>query len=243
MNPGSRSRLRTLWLATLAASAAAVLASGCAHGTASSSTVPSRPGYPAEWFEPVSQEKKYSWEILPQEAAPGEVILSKRHELGIFSNFAATPFEYRGKRYASVEGFWQMMLYPESPRDPRARCRKARWPAHRRADVAQMVAFEAKKAGDEAFAAMKACGIDWVSFEGERFRYESQTPGRHHQLIIEAMRAKLEQNPKVRELLLQTAGLRLRPDHHQDPHSPPEWRYFEIWMQFREELLKNASKH
>lgn len=54
------------------------------------------------------------WEILPQEAAPGEVILSKRHELGLLSNFAATPFVFRGKRYASLEGFWQMMLYPHS---------------------------------------------------------------------------------------------------------------------------------
>ena len=41
------------------------------------------------------------------------MILSKRNELGILSNFAATPFTLYGKRYASVEGFWQMMLYPE----------------------------------------------------------------------------------------------------------------------------------
>ena len=30
------------------------------------------------------------WEILPQVAKSGEVILSKRNELGILSNFAAT---------------------------------------------------------------------------------------------------------------------------------------------------------
>ena len=52
---------------------------------------------------------------VPQEAGAGEVILSKRNELGLLSNFAATPFVFRGRRDASLEGFWQMMLYPEGP--------------------------------------------------------------------------------------------------------------------------------
>ena len=79
------------------------------------------PRYPAHWWKPVDEKGKPDWEILPQEAGAGEVILSKRHELGLLSNFAATPFMYRGKRYASLEGFWQMMLYPEGPNDPRAK--------------------------------------------------------------------------------------------------------------------------
>ncbi|HME09543.1 MAG TPA: hypothetical protein VKG25_20965, partial [Bryobacteraceae bacterium] len=76
--------------------------------------------YPAHWWTPIPENEKAVWEILPQAAKPGEVILSKRNELGILSNFAATPFTFRNHRYASVEGFWQMMLYPEGPRDPRA---------------------------------------------------------------------------------------------------------------------------
>src|SRR5215510_11996744 len=72
------------------------------------------PPYPAHWWAPVPREGAPAWEILPQEAGPGEVILSKRHELGLLSNFAPTPFTYRGRRYASLEGFWQMMLYPEN---------------------------------------------------------------------------------------------------------------------------------
>src|SRR5262245_53677858 len=76
--------------------------------------------YPAHWWTPVAKAGAPSWEILPQEAGPGEVILSKRHELGLLSNFAPTPFTFRGRRYASLEGFWQMMLYPESAADPRA---------------------------------------------------------------------------------------------------------------------------
>ena len=102
-----------------------------------------RANYPARWWAPVSREGAPTWEILPQEAGPGEVIVSKRHELGLLSNFAATPFTFRGKHYASLEGFWQMMLYPEGPDDPRARFPGLTW-AHTRDQVAQMTAFEAK---------------------------------------------------------------------------------------------------
>src|SRR6266853_5294186 len=95
--------------------------------------------YPAHWWTPVPESQKAVWEILPQAAKAGEVILSKRNELGILSNFAATPFTLRGKRYASVEGFWQMMLYPEGPSDPRA---TLKW-QYTREQVAQMTAWDA----------------------------------------------------------------------------------------------------
>ncbi len=52
--------------------------------------------YPAHWWTPIIDPHKPAWEILPQAAKPGEVILSKRNELGILSNFAATPFTLRG---------------------------------------------------------------------------------------------------------------------------------------------------
>ena len=57
------------------------------------------------------------------------------NELGILSNFAATPFTYRGQHYASVEGFWQMVLYPEGRNDSRVRAAGIQWP-HTRAEVA-----------------------------------------------------------------------------------------------------------
>src|ERR1700757_1473714 len=113
----------------------------------------SQPHYPAHWWTPVPEAGKPDWEILPQAAKPGEVILSKRNELGILSNFAATPFIYRGKRYASVEGFWQMMLYPESSSDPRAQFRGVEW-RYTREQVAQLTSFDAKEAGTLAEANM-----------------------------------------------------------------------------------------
>jgi predicted NAD-dependent protein-ADP-ribosyltransferase YbiA (DUF1768 family) len=210
-----------------------LLSAGLLVSTISCATT--RGTYPAHWWAAVSPEGAPKWEVLPQAAGPGEVILSKRHELGLLSNFAATPFEFRGKRYASLEGFWQMMKYPESPSDPRAKFRGVKWP-HTREEVAQMTAFEAKAAGDIGEKNMKAMGIDWVTFENEPFIYRSKVPGRHYELIRAAMQAKVEQNPRVREVLLSTGDLVLKPDHRQDPGVPPEWRYYDIYMEIRRDL-------
>ena len=197
--------------------------------------------YPAIWFAPINDPNKPDWEILPQEAKAGEVILSKRNELGILSNFAATPFEMGGKRYASVEGFWQMMLYPEGGTDERAKDKRVTW-KYTRDRVAQMTAFEAKSAGTLAEENMKTLGIDWVTYKGKRFPYRSARPGEHYKLIVAAMRAKLEQNPEVKRILLATGDLILKPDHHGEESPPPEWKYYEIWMQLRKELQDQMHK-
>jgi predicted NAD-dependent protein-ADP-ribosyltransferase YbiA (DUF1768 family) len=202
--------------------------------------------YPAHWWTPVIDAHKPDWEILPQAAKPGEVILSKRNELGILSNFAATPFTLYGVRYASVEGFWQMMLYPEGPDDPRARAKSLTWP-HTRSEVMQMTAFEAKAAGDIGEENMRKMGIDWVTFQGKRIPYRSMPHvqarrGEHYRLIVEAMRAKLAQNPEVRRILLATGNLVLLPDHVQEANAPPEWAYFTIWMGIRAELQRGRAR-
>ena len=193
------------------------------------------PRYPAHWWKPAPKEGAPAWEILPQEAGPGEVILSKRNELGLLSNFAATPFTYHGERYASLEGFWQMMKYPESADDPRATFPGLKWP-HTRDQVAQLSGFDAKRAGDLASENMSKMGIDWVSFEVERFEFRPAKPGRHYQLIVEATRAKVNQNPEVKRVLLATGDLVLKPDHHQPADAPAAWRYYEILMTIRAEL-------
>ncbi len=195
--------------------------------------------YPAQWFTPVIDSQKPGWEILPQAAKPGEVILSKTQRISAsLSNFAATPFTLHGVRYASVEGFWQMMLYPEGANDPRAKDAFLTWP-FTRAKVGQMTAFEAKAAGDVGEENMHKLGIDWVTFQGKRMPYRSMVKGvkgEHYRLIVEAMRAKLAQNPEVRRILLATGDLTLLPDHTQEANAPPEWAYFRIWMEIRSEL-------
>src|SRR4051812_33195562 len=82
--------------------------------TLNAAPVNSHPGYPAEWWAPIPESERQSWEILPQDAGADEVIVSKRTELGVFSNLTAAPFEFEGTHYASVEGLWQMMKYPET---------------------------------------------------------------------------------------------------------------------------------
>ena len=196
-----------------------------------------RSRYPSHWWTPIDDPKKPSWEILPQEARPGEVILSKRNELGLLSNFAPTPFVFRGKRYASLEGFWQMMKYPEGADDPRAKFAGLEW-KYTREQVSQLTSFEAKRAGDLAETNMKQMGITWVSFEGARFEYRPAAPGEHYRLIVAATREKVKQNPDVKKVLLATGELVLKPDHHQEPNAPAAWRYFEILMEIRGELQK-----
>lgn len=197
--------------------------------------------YPAQWWAPVPTNGAPPWEIFPQEAKPGEVILSKRNELGLLSNFAPTPFTYRGKRYASIEGFWQAMKFPEGPQDVRANFPRLEWP-YTRAQVEQMSSFEAKRAGDIGSANMKKMGINWVTFEGHRIDYRPAQPGEHYRLIVEATRAKVLQNPEVRKVLLATGNLLLKPDHKQEPNPPAAWRYYDILMQTRAELQNQTMR-
>lgn len=196
-----------------------------------------RTNYPAHWWLPVPTNGAPAWEIFPEAAPPGAVILSKRHELGLLSNFAATPFTFRGQRYASLEGFWQMMKYPEGPEDPRARAPGVTWPNSRGA-VAQMIAFEANQAGRIAEQNMRTLGISWVTFEGRRIEYRAPVRGEFYKLVVAATWAKVRQNPEVRKVLLATGDLGLRPDHHQEPNAPPAWRYFEILTEIRGQLRR-----
>ena len=193
--------------------------------------------YPGLWWRPVDKTDAPTWEILPQAATLGEeVILSKRNELGILSNFAATPFFYNQKRYASVEGFWQMMKYPdpEFKNDPR---HKSPYPFTRE-QVSNMTAFEAKSAGDQGSLIMREHNLDWVSFEGEKMTYCSLTSEKHFSLIKEAMIKKLRYNPDVRRVLLATGNLKLKPDHTTGTCQAPEWKYYEMWMDIRQELQR-----
>jgi len=195
------------------------------------------PHYPSHWWAPVPKEGAPAWEILPQEAGPGEVILSKRNELGLLSNFAATPLSFRGRRYASLEGFWQMLKYPEGPDDPRAAFPGLHW-VFTRQQVAQMTGFEAKRAGTLGEENMRKMQIGWVTFEGKQFEHKPAVPGEHYRLIVAATREKVRQNPDVKKVLLSTGNLILKPDHHQEPNAPAAWRHYEILMQIRADLQR-----
>lgn len=199
-----------------------------------------RKGYPTEWFAEVPKSGAPDWEILPQEAGPCEVILSKRNELGILSNFAATPFDLDGARYASLEGLWQSLKYPENAADPRMSIPNFTWPMTRR-DVTQLSGFAAKDAGGPGSEAMRRLGINWVTYLGQKLVYKTPEKGEHFKLIVRATWAKLKQNPDVERILLKTGDLTLKPDHKQEGDAPLAWKYFEIWMDIRTELRQRAE--
>ena len=117
--------------------------------------------------------------------------------------------------------------------DPR---RAASWP-YTRFQVAALYGMAAKEAGETANQKMQVLGISWLSFEGVRIEYRGKNQHEHYQIIFEATLAKVEQNSRVRELLLETGDLVLRPDHYVEPGAvTPASRYNEIAMKIRSQL-------
>lgn len=193
--------------------------------------------YPASWWEPADRHSAPTWEILPQDAGPGEVVLSKRTELGVFSNFANTPFNYEGVEYASIEGFWQMMKYPESNNPADAR-NEFEYP-YERTQVANMSGFLAKNAGTSANKIMQKNGFNYISYHGTFFDYKDYQEGSafHYELIFAATVEKILQSPKLKNLLIRTKGLKLIADHHQQP-SPKSYYYQQILMEIRDKFIE-----
>jgi predicted NAD-dependent protein-ADP-ribosyltransferase YbiA (DUF1768 family) len=132
--------------------------------------------------------------------------------LRLIGNFAATPFELDGLAYASVEGFWQSLKYPDE--------------AERRR-VAALHGLEAKQAGDAATPQ------DVVIYQGCAIPF-GRPP--HWALMERACQAKFEQNEPARLALLST---RTRPLQHRvrpDSQTIPGVIMADIWMRIRAKL-------
>ena len=102
-----------------------------------------------------------------------------------------------------------------------------------------MNGYEAKKAGSFASQIMKKNKITWVTFNEKKMEYRALGKSDFYLLIRKAMREKLAQNSKARQTLLATGNLTLLPDHHQKSNVPLAWRYYDIYMEFREMLSSN----
>lgn len=207
---------------------------GCAALLQSATTVD---GYPDLWWQAVPKDQTVpGWEITPDKAnrAAGEVILSKRNELGLLSNFASAPFTLDGDNYASIEGLWQSLKYPENLNDERFKDPSVSWP-FTRTEVMNMTAFDAKHAGEVGSANMKKLGIKWVTYKGEKIYYAGIDQDKHYQIMLRASRAKLENNPQIKNVLMSTKTLKLLPDHAQQPGAPPAYQYYDIYMKLRAE--------
>jgi len=128
------------------------------------------------------------------------------------SNLALAPFNLRGRYYASVEGFWQGLKFPNEADRMR---------------VAALWGKDAKRAGD---------GLG----EGDEFVYEGATCAvggyEHRSLMLEACRAKFNQNTDAREALLATGNRPLMHRVRRDSKTIPGVVMAEIWMRIRDGL-------
>lgn len=137
----------------------------------------------------------------------------------LLSNLAPAPFTLDGRRYASVEGFWQGLKFPDQTR---------------RDEIARLDGLPSKKIGDEAPKS------ETFAYEGATVRVGSPE---HHGLMYCAIRAKLEQNPEILKLLVETGT---RPIVHRpmkkdgtpypDSVTVPEAVFSAMLMKLREEL-------
>ena len=107
-------------------------------------------------------------------------------------------------------------------------------------EVEDQTAFQAKDSGNFGNQVMKELGINWVTFEKTKMVYMEAGESPFYKLIVEVMRAKLEQNPNVKKVLNQTGDLKLRPDHHDNEGAELKaWKYYDIWMMLRGELISH----
>lgn len=194
--------------------------------------------FPDAWWAPVPPDQVAGWEVPPQAAdrSKGEVVLSKRNELGQFSNLQKGEFYLDNQLYGSVEGLWQGMKYPETKDDERLKDPSVVWP-YTRQQVYMMSGFEAKKAGDLANANMKKLGIKWLTYKGEKIEYVGKDYEKHYEIILRASHAKLDADCHLTALLKSTGKLKFMADHKQSPDSRPAYKYHEIYQKIRDEWV------
>lgn len=192
--------------------------------------------FPDHWWSYIPRGQAEHREVLPQDFKKGEVVLSKRTELEVFSNLSTANFYYDGAFYSSVEGLWQMLKYPD-PKDKTDPRHKLNYP-FTRSEVAMLSMQESKRAGDIANKINAKAGIEFVSYKGKRFKYKDLSAGSqlHYKIIRGAMEAKVLQNENIKELLLKTKGLIFIPDQSIKSNKPPAYKYHHVYMDIRSNL-------
>lgn len=133
------------------------------------------------------------------------------------SNFADAPFELDGKRYRTVESFWQGLKF-SSQLD--------------RARVAQMDGPQARHAGEQQGYPAK------IEHAGREI-----VPGTwdHWRLMEAACRAKFEQCSEARAALLATGNRPLTHVVRRDSRTIPGVVMAEIWIRIRRRLRRDLE--
>ncbi len=143
---------------------------------------------------------------------PLNVVYGIAPRFAAMSNLAAAAFVFDGRPYASIEGFWQGLKFPD---------------AADRARVAALHGLAAKEAGDAAPPA-----ADFV-YEGERIAMGSPA---HHRLMELACLAKFTQDAAACAALLATGQREITHVLPQDSRNIPGVVMAAIWMRVRDRL-------
>jgi predicted NAD-dependent protein-ADP-ribosyltransferase YbiA (DUF1768 family) len=142
---------------------------------------------------------------------PINVTSSSPDPIRLIGNFAATPFELDGERYACVEAFWQSLRFA---------------PAER-ARIAALAGPVAKQESE------KQPYGSHVVYGGQTIAVGTWD---HWQLMRRACAAKFAQNEDARAALLATGGRPLVHRVRRDSRTIPGVIMAEIWMELRERL-------
>ncbi|MDG4550230.1 MAG: NADAR family protein [Candidatus Contendobacter sp.] len=134
------------------------------------------------------------------------------------SNLASTPFELDGRRYRSVESFWQGLKYPLD------------------ADRLRIADCEGPRARSEGSRQGYGRIIAYGGAEITVGTYD------HWQLMERACRAKFMQNAEARSALLTTGERPLVHIVRRDSRSIPGVIMAQIWMRIRRRLRERASE-
>jgi predicted NAD-dependent protein-ADP-ribosyltransferase YbiA (DUF1768 family) len=132
--------------------------------------------------------------------------------LRLASNFAHTPFRLDGLAYASIEGFWQGLKFPDE------------------ADRRRLAALHGTAARDAGHGAPAA---DSFVYGGETVRVGTWG---HWQLMEKACRAKFSQHAAAREALLSTGRRPLVHEVEPDSRNIPGAVMAAIWTRIRDGL-------
>lgn len=132
--------------------------------------------------------------------------------LQLISNLAETPFLLDGRPYASIEGFWQGLKFPNETDRQR---------------IAPLSGPRAKRAGDSAPKS------DTIEYGRKTVRVGTID---HWELMERACRAKFEQCEAAREALLSTGVAMLEHKVKVDSRTIPGVVMADIWTRIRGEL-------
>lgn len=142
--------------------------------------------------------------------------LSPDPAVAILGNFAPTPFTLDGRRYASIESFWQGLKFASE------------------SERARIAALDGPRAKAEGSAVSQPRSF---VYEGETIT--AGTWG-HWQLMERGNRAKFEQNEAAAAALFATGERPLVHIVHPDSKTIPGVIMASIWMRLRDEMRKRS---